>query len=385
MTTMASVAFLVLLGQSPAVSAEDFARLVDAELSRVTDISFLYEGEYRWLASARMLGRPVESFSENYQGTVILRLNGAGYAEVMTRPGGQPSIQRNERLAQLDGQYEHLSWSPDRTPDPRDGLVVRGPAPDFALTTILNRPHFLEHWFHFMQLKRDPGEWGYKFISWEALRGRRCLRFRLNVSPTRPEPDPHEYLEYWIDVERGCHPLRVDRYAHGKLWWRVEDFKLESFMAPDGSMLWLPVHAEQSSYMWDEKYSATPVYKQVVGMVRGTLQLNRNLPDALFTADRKGGLPTPDELNRLRTQKVTVQKLKKQEIRRPSNRQPMDPASVRQRLDRRLAQAQEQAKQLEASSPARETWSATTLFQGAFAVLGASLIVAAAVWRLRSR
>ena len=61
----------------------------------------------------------------------------------------------------------------------------------------------------------------------------------------------------------------------------------------------------------------------------------------------------------------------------------VDPEGVKAELDRRLAQAEEQASLLEASSTARATWSKTLVLQVVFGVLGAILIAVAGFYYFR--
>jgi len=156
---------------------------------------------------------------------------------------------------------------------------------------------------------------------------------------------------------------------------------------PDGSAFWLPVRSVRRSFDDEDRIFGEPLYERSMAIVEGSLQLNPDLPNALFSVARASALPLPGELERIE-KGAKSGKLRLQFESQPTPKpEPLktDPVSVRGRIDKHLAEANRQSKELEASSPARRSWDGAMALQLGFAAAGVALLggVAARKWRNR--
>ncbi len=116
--------------------------------------------------------------------------------------------------------------------------------------------------------------------------------------------------------------------------------------------------------------------RQTYGVVLGSLQLNRDLPDSAFVVHTKPRTELANALSLKRDHPIEVQLPK---FERPKT----DPASVKARLDAKLAEADRQAAEVVASSPAREVWNPVVALQLVIAAVGVAVIVLAVIWSRR--
>ena len=221
----------------------------------------------------------------------------------------------------------------DQFPDQRNErpTVGGGGAGVLNHTGSPERIHY--SWF-FLTLK-DPAAKGYEFLGWEDVGGHRCLKVQLDEVWGLPEHmEDRPTIRFWIDMERGGHPLRIDFRKGEKVRMRTADIELQRVPGPDGRERWFPVRGVTyvfpfpgpnmtRSGRWDTRTYA---------VIDGTVRFNQNLPDAFFTLDWKGALPENESL-------ATRRKV----FRKPPRRN--DPEGIKVRcLREELAEADQQSK-----------------------------------------
>lgn len=113
-------------------------------------------------------------------------------------------------------------------------------------------------------------------------------------------------------------------------------------------------------------------------MIVNTVRFNKNLKDDVFTAERDIKLATGPEFQRMRKAFLDSRTP-------PGSEAKSDPDSVAARLAERLIEADLQAKQLEASSVARESWSWDTLLSVLIALVSTGALVTAVAVKLRGQ
>lgn len=221
---------------------------------------------------------------------------------------------------------------------------------------------------------------------WEVVDGHNCLKVRASVLTTDKDVDKErDKRYYWLDLDRNGQALKVEYYNGGQLQGVIDRVRLEEFDLPGGGTYWLPVYSRQRSFALGLNILENPVTERTVSMVAGSELFNLNLPDAVFSVLRDSAYPTPKELQGVEASVKAgplASKFGAQAALQPP-RYRTDPVSVRKRIEDGLAEADRQSKELEASSPAREAWSGTTVVQVAIGVLGVGLLgfVAARKWR----
>jgi hypothetical protein len=330
---------------------------------------------------ARLVKDP-ETFGDEFQGAYLYRNDGAALLDVYSKRRTATASVVRRKMSVRKNQVESVRAILDakRPLDPdRDIRVQRG---SVGSIDIPNSPNDLfKPWLWIGT--QDLRELGYIFQGWEEIDGRPCVRIQLDWLPGGKRHDLN-FQRFWIDMDHNGQVVRHEAFLDGKRLMRKE-IELAPRPLPNGGTYWLPVRCRIQNYRLGEAYYSEPLYEKTIALVRGSVQLNTNLPDALFSIRRSSGLPLPGELEKI--QRATDP----HGLRRQFESQPaaapyrIDPVSIRKRIDDRLAEAKEQATLLEASSAAREVWPWSTVLQYGFALLGVVLLGGASIWFWRHR
>lgn len=367
------LASLVAASQAPpaSVGPDAFVNLMRGLHEQVHDVSFIYEGEWELVRR----GAPEENkkrLQQRYQGSYAFRADGSTYLDLYLRSGPESRLSRSRRAIFRD-KAEVLSFVPEirfRSP-----IEVR-PKNYYALEEH-SPQQLLFYWF--FQSMTDARSLEYEFQGWETIDGRKCAKVKLDIVP-RQSGSPQDMPAYvfWVDLERGGHPLRVDKLFSPPHVDSRTRIKLEQFRLPDGKPVWFPISAVLDTFVIDTgKYSAEPIIRETYDVVRRTLRFNQGLPDSTFTVKREAGIPGSADI-------ALRKEFEDTEAHAPLLRN--DPASVQRRLDEKLAEADKQSRMIEASSAARPAWSWSGLAPIGLVAIGVALVAAAAVfWRRGSR
>ena len=355
--------------QGDEVNREQFFRLLTSSYENYEDVSFVFEGESR-----RVSREPVDpdmpGFQDyKFQGAYAYREGGETLLELYrTLDDGSPYQYTKESM--LDWEIYKTDQIPDRDTSAEyldhwhggPGSLSMPPSPE----SYVQIPYFDRF--------DDDGEFGYQFLGWEEVDGHRCLHVEIDGSPNNPNPG-HAGRNYWFDIQRGVHPLKIETYNGGVLTKRVHGIRLEEFRADDGRRLWLPVTAKVDVFDIDGR----PVTEETNTLVAGSTRINQGLTNDVFRIE----LQTDRTLSNAKLEGPRRQFLDRQ-IDPPVR---TDPESVERRLNEQLEAAEAQAEQLDASQSARAEEGRGTLpvLKNAFLVLGVGLLAAAIFWRLRAR
>ena len=164
---------------------------------------------------------------------------------------------------------------------------------------------------------------------------------------------------------------------------RIHDILLDRFKLPGGGEAWLPVQGVSESFSLNRKSYADPIMCETYHVVPERPVLNRDLSDRVFSlAWKENGSETDGLLTSRREFDEAARRFR-------SSLPPRDPDSVKERLDKEVAEADRQSKMLEASSATRSSWSWLTLLPYGFSLGGVGLVgvvaflkwEAAATWR----
>lgn len=356
------------------VGAADFGRLMEGLHGDVRDVSFVYEGMSRGLRLGLSIEEDVKlgvdhRYGEGiYQGGYSFRRSDGGtrvdcYADY----SGDGKAHKSFSNRRLEVLFENKLHSLCQLPDLRDEKpTVKG-----GIAGSLNQPcspeRILYSWF-FSPLLKDPAKMGYRFLGWEDVDGHRCLKIQLDETwGLSDDWADRPVVRFWIDMERGGHPIQVEFRRGEKFWMRIVKIKLEKVSGGDSRERWFPVGGVVEVYpFFDEDYKGEVVAYETYEVVKGTVRFNQDLPDAFFSLDWKGAIPENEQLA-----------TRRKEFRKPPRR--YDPEGIKERLVETLADADAQSKQLEASSPAREPWNWVLLGQGGLAAVGTLILLGVGV------
>jgi hypothetical protein len=356
------------------VSPAEFARLMEGLHADVQDSSFVYEGWSRGVPLGQTIEEDLKAGTAHrdgeadYQGGYSFRADGATRLDIYIDYTRDNKAHKSFSSRKLEVILDHKRLSIDQMPDQRNEQeTVSGGIPG-----VFNHPCSPEriNYDWFFRTLGDPTIRHYEFLGWEDIDGHRCLSVQLDEVWGLPDQVPERpTVRFWIDIERGGHPLQVEFRRGEKIRMRVADVKLESQVGADGRERWFPVRGVAYMYIFlGRDFTNRPVAYETYEVLDGTVRFNQNLPDAFFSLDWKGSVPENEQLA-----------TRRKEFRKPPRR--YDPEGIKQHLAEALAAAEKQSAQLEASSPAREQWSWTTLAQASLATVGVATLLGVAIRR----
>ena len=360
---------ITALIDGPEIDEVNFQRLVAGQYSNLRDVTVVFEGERRYVGSPRTVkGNPIQ-FSQSYQGTYAWRSDGATLLDVFHKgfePDGKESPLVRKTFSYFGEKKESFVRIPDLKQTTFQTSSVVGRAGLFD-TGSFARIFFS---WHLGQFKNSPDS-GYKFLGWELVDGHRCLVVEFNLL-ARAVPENNPVQRFWIDLERGAHPLRYEIRGGNALETRVEGIVLSEHQVPGGKRVWLPIRGEYQDFGRRAWISTSPLFVETYSVVGGSVRINQGLPDEMFSARWNGNLAGTDEMKYLRRLTLNVPK-------QPRGR--TDPVGVKKNLDRMLVEADRQSKMLEASSAAREVWGWTPILQVVFVTAGIALLIGIVLYK----
>lgn len=317
---------------------------MDGLHSEIKDVWFIFEGEMQGLEAERSgPAASPEDARNSFQGIYAFRSDGATLLDVYVHSARTDVPYQRTTLAQFKGKLEQVDRIPDQEYNPTTTVDPASPGAfdrPMSPQRILYLNYFRDHSGLVDQDFADEG--------WEEIAGRRCLRVRINLFPsadakgTASAKVPMPWNRLWIDVERGGHPLRVELWRGKDLWSRTE-VELAELTGPGGKRIWFPARGTSDSFVREDASVSTRArVREMYYVVVGASRFNQGLADKIFSVKYNGSLP---ETAGLRTQRRLFQSIP------PPRRQGRnDPESIQRHLEERLAEADKQSKELDASS-----------------------------------
>ncbi|MGC8639972.1 MAG: hypothetical protein ACP5XB_08870 [Isosphaeraceae bacterium] len=325
------------------MSAHDFTRLMAGLHSEIKDVWFIFEGQVRGLEGEKggSTAQPDDK-AEFCQGTYAYRSDGATLLDVYVHSARTDVPYQRTTLAALKGRLEQINRIPDREYNP---ATLAGP----ALPGAFDRPMSAQRILYLSYFHAHSGLANEDFADegWEDVAGHRCLRVRINLFPSAAvKLSPGATMMWnrlWIDMERGGYPLRVELWRGSDLWGR-DEVELAEVPGPGGKRIWFPARGTSDSFVREDgSVSARARVRETYSVVAGTTRFNQGLADKIFSVKYNGSLA---ETAGLRSQRRLFQSIPPPQ----RDQSPKDPESLQRQLDERLAEADKQSKELDASS-----------------------------------
>ncbi|MGC8639382.1 MAG: hypothetical protein ACP5XB_05830 [Isosphaeraceae bacterium] len=338
--------FLVLAAPGEGLSADEFGRFMQSLHEPIKSMAFEYEGRLHWVASEALLKFDPERFGAQFQGKYLYRSDGSEAYDVYYKKHPADSPTNRRKLVLFKGKVSSSDFSEDRPKRSRRPASAKSGAVGSLYGP--NSPLVLNY-VSLFAWKSNPAQWGYKCHGWETVDSHRCLVVQLNLAPS-PDPSTTHYTKYWVDMERGGHPLRVEDYRDGRLASRVDHVLLAQFDAPDKSKVWLPTHAESGGFDWNGTFYTYPLMNEKIALIGSSVLVNPKLEDSCFSLEGKGCLPVAEQgPNPLAESYAKQPKEKPAKVR-------TDPAGVKENVDRLIEKADAQARTVDASPVSAEDW-----------------------------
>lgn len=371
MALVCASAMLLIGGEPPRLTAEQFGRIMHGLHAPIRDVTFIFEGKMFGLPIGITVAEALEGgetskarLNMDFQGAYAVRSDGASYIDAFDNDHSNSGIDHTRRLAaNLRSELKQVTRFPERR---NEQGITEGGGPG-----TLNRtgsPERINYLYFFMPLE-DYAARNFRHLGWEEVDGHRCAVVQLDISYGDKMPDGERIVnQYWVDLERGGHPLRVD-FLHPKEGLRMRSLGIELAQVdfPGGKEIWFPVRGRTeffSNMGW--RKPGDPEGVETYSVVGGTIRFNQDLPDSAFSIERD--FPGSEGLDPLR---------KKFRVPVPRN----DPRGIKERLERKLAKAN-------ATSPEIRVEPTTSTGWGRIALVVAgclSLIAGFWFWRRSSR
>jgi len=367
-------AFTLALSPPEELDGPRLAAIISPLHDKIQDVELVWEGTVAFVdADDPDKAKKSESRDKTFQSNYAYRgSDGATYLDLFVKPLDPAYPQLHTLLTILDGKLEKSVVGPDQ------GLARVPVVTDVAFpgsAAVVGSPERIlgyAEWRHFL---RRPAMWTVKFLGWEAVDGHRCAHFEVDDNPGSRVPNR---LFLWVDIERDGHILKLEHHNNNTLWSRIENVQLGEFPLPRGGKVWLPVGGEYSSFLNNTTFKATPVFHEVHHLVRGSVRLNQGLRDERFSIRWGGNKVESPDLKKARGDFLTAAKAAP-EI--PQER--TDPEGVAIKQAERLKLADQQAAQLDASSPSGGDWMGGLLLPIVLGAGGVGVLVAAILLKRR--
>jgi hypothetical protein len=352
-------------GAGEAVGGEQFLRLMESQMQPVRDLALMYEGETTWVGPDGLVKKP-ESFNQKYQAEYAYRGDGSEAVDLYTRGKDPASVVTRMKMLLMGKELTTARIVDDLASEE----VKTEPAGLGAMTGPNSIDGFLFFWL-FRSIE-DIEPWGYEQLGWEEVEGRRCLKVRLNWAPGFEE----WYRIFWVDLERGGHPLKVEDYNAKGMTARLDRVILQQFpLGTSGVRAWLPVSGVIESFDWGGEIRDEPVIRSTMQVLDGSVALNAVLPDSVFKLD-------PSNPGKSLTSREVEGPIRKAYLEQPSRQTRVNMKGVDENIDRLVAEAEKQGEALEAPALSRSTWTGTRITQVVLFGIGAALLAAVLyTWR----
>lgn len=266
-------------GREP-LSAEQFLRFVTSQRVALQDVAFAFEGEERYVGPKDDSIKPLVPF----QGRYALRMDGATYLEHFYEE--EPDARLNHPVRAMirgKGEMAQLGAWPHGGPDP---VIVRSGAGPGSYFDRTSPETFL--WLASFRRLNDVSDFGYEFLGWEDVDGHSCAHIEFNPHPRHP---PRGRLEFWLDLERGAHPLRIRNADGDRTVYLVDAIRLGKFRLSNNLNVWLPTYGRFHQYHHHGEYTSQPAFEITMYVLDASLVLNQGLDDGVFHVQGKSFRP----------------------------------------------------------------------------------------------
>jgi hypothetical protein len=375
MISILILSMISLQVSGPKLSGEELMKVLEGLHSEIRDLELVCEGEVSDAETApdelKKSGSPRRQMS--FQGSYTYRAaDGAAYLDLFQKYRDPEQADLRSTYAQLKGKSYELVRAPDQRGSGVPNMKQIRSVGAFRFTCSPERFLHLRHW---RKLGYSTASVVYECEGWEEIDGNPVLRISTEHAPKSRNPE-RAVWRYWIDLKRGGYVVREEVRKGPNLWWRLDGVQLARVKLGTAKEVWFPVRAEFDSFLFGTKVQPSPVLHESYRVVRGTLVFNQGLTDERFSIDWKGHKAETPAFKKTVEEFRSTSKSIKSRLR-------TDPAGVQEEQEERLAEADRQSAQLDASPPSRRGWNWPSVLQGFLAISGAGVLAFAIILRRR--
>ncbi len=386
------LAFIVPLTASALeVSSIDLHEELKSKLANYTNLSFVYEGytidlpfDRDTLSDPKIFDDPPPR-SDFFQGGLLLRNDATLVLDTFvssTRKDQAEKIlttapkQYRQSFFILDNIFFKIDQSENNYYKTKDKLLEN----PISYLAALNRPYSPFRLLQSLRLLDIIRRERYLIAGTETIEGSECLILVIGSginknTPTENIGSLQSFRKYWLCIDKQYIPIRIEDFTDGNVRSRLVNVKAAKYTGKNGEV-WLPISADHELLVdWDKDgrhFLKSPNYIEHYHIVRGTVQIDRDLDDDDFKVEAFERWPSTPKLDELRVKYANLQP------------PPSDPESVSKRMAETLETANSRFEELDASDPTGSMRVWILAAQVALVAMGGALI-AFAVLYLRRR
>ena len=240
-----------LQNPEPSLDGNEIMKLLEGLHAAIKDFEFVCEGETKWVVDTTDMFRDApDNQSGLFQGVYAYRQDGAAYWDQYFKPFDPRADFQHNTFAQLKGRQSKVYRIPDRGSRFHAVQVGRGSPTELGSPFSPQIFIYLGYW---RRLGYSTTDIEIESLDWDDVDGNRTLRLIINeyphprVSASKCAP-AKLWSKYWIDLKRGGHVLKHERYRGSNLIARMDKIALASMRSPDGQQIWLPIQGEFDTY-----------------------------------------------------------------------------------------------------------------------------------------
>ncbi len=362
------------------IDRAQLVRLMQSARSDMSDFVLEYEGEVEYPPPEdRSLLHPnrLQGVTETYTGAYARRSDGATRVDIYVEEP-KTNVLRRHTVVNLNGKTESRSGTDIQK---NSQITIRATMPQ----SLPGTSSYARIWLGDVVLGLARSSVPYRFEGMQQVEGRSCavVRFAYNEAPETPRANVMSNV-FWIDLERGAHVLRHEHRWGDDVMETTTLTNLREVRSPSGKTGWLPVAGEVRGYMTvnlnlPEKprmFTTQPVRIETYHVIDGSLRMERRLGDDFFSIKGNPGDVVSDELKKAQYEYG-------QYMVRSRNDKPklVADSEIQQNLEMMLNDSQVMARELKASSPARDGPGWVDVLPWGVAVLAALTLIGYLVHR----
>ena len=327
---------------------EDLCNVVRGLQRDLVNIECEYEGGI--VFTKEILGTSEDRPDGSFTGLFLRRRDGAwlydDYSQDLTKPSA--ALYR-ETILIKDGRRTVLARTVD-APNSGAGVVRDAGFPSLYESRSPFRVFCIDH----LVSALDYSDKRLEIQPADTVDGHRCEVLDV-IQGSDPSKD-HQYtitLRFWIDLERGGHPIRIDEsYPGREMITRLVVEGIEQFDA-GGKRIWLPTKSTFEGFSWvgpNRKIvrKSFPTSRERIFLIRDSLRFPKEIPESRFKLNYTPGTIISDNLKKKHVEFSKQKPVVAKEGKRPTRDE------TEQQLQEQLRLAEEQMKELRASSWERE-------------------------------
>lgn len=287
----------------------DAPTFIDSIYEKMNDTFFEYEG----LAKVKIPAADAWHDKDNFSGSILFRKDGAIKLEsihLVTSPNSEP-MKKHFMLSSLKGMSLKYEGHDD----------LRGAEKKVSSFTEMYYPGSISRIYMvpYIQALAYSPKTRLVHEGDTVIDNHKCEIFSFVMGKdyeTTTIKNASGLFRFYLDMERGGHPLKAELIIANEINWQVGGIQLEQFATPTGAKFWLPTSGRfETLFPRNSKYEGEYKPGEVVNLetysvMKGSVKINKLPDDKMFILKLKDGTVITDKIKNKRTRQGETVKSK---------------------------------------------------------------------------